>query len=768
MLGPCHFFLYVGEFLSSYVCLYIYVYMYVYMHMCIWHVITSFHTIDPHILRNEGSIHGSHFSILEMVPTLILTCIYQLHVLNFVLLLLFFCVSLHSFQQLVCVQQISWFIWTWNWSHSPWSYLVWIFLTMDNCPICKKKILQHSRHITCCLCFCVFHVKCLTLSNEYIESLDDNHADWFCEMCLSNALPFNHIIDDTDFIAALFELSFTTADSLRYLSDKIFHPFEINIDDHQVFADIDPDVNFINSLSLYQNSCEYHLESSFNDLLRKREPCKIGFSLCHLNIRSMKKNVIKFETFLEVLNHDFTIIGLTETWLHDQDCNLYVPKGYHIAENHRESRNGGGVAVCVKDCIPFTKRNDLSIFNCDIESVFVEIDKDQVGASKNIVIGTIYRPPGNDLGVFNTEISDLLDILKKENKLLYIMGDYNINLLNSDSHHPTGEFLDILYSNMLFPLITRPTRVTANSATLIDNIFTNNFYGDNWSAQGVLVTDISDHYPVFHLSGQYVTYTADDYFIMRRYNARNKEEFCTALAHMDWQEVCNLSDTQEAFNTFHNKLLQMHDKHFPKMKIKKGYSNRKPWLSEALRNSIKFKNKLYYVYQKTPSVKNEITYKNYKNTLNKLLKRAEKQHYHDLLIKHKDNIRKSWSVIKSIIQKNKWSTCQSKFKLSDGTISDDKQLISTKFNDFFVNIGPTLASKIPNVDKSPLFFMCNRVAETIFLSPVTTTEIDKLILSLKDSAPGWDDITASLLKVSLDYINKCFIFCLVLLYSHCI
>ena len=265
------------------------------------------------------------------------------------------------------------------------------------------------------------------------------------------------------------------------------------------------------------------------------------------------------------------------------------------------------------------------------------------------------------------------------------MGDYNINLLNSDSHHPTGEFLDILYSDMLFPLITRPTRVTANSATLIDNVFTNNFYSDNWSAQGILVTDISDHYPVFHLSGQYVKYTANEYFIMRRYNARNKEEFCTALAHMDWQEVCNLSDTQEAFNNFHNKLLQMHDKHFPKMKIKKGYSNRKPWLSEALCNSIKFKNKLYYMYQKTPSVKDEITYNiYYKNTLNKLFKRAERQHYHDLLIKHKDNIRKSWSVIKSIIQKNKRPLCQSKFKLPDGTITDDKELISTKFNDFFL------------------------------------------------------------------------------------
>ena len=89
--------------------------------------------------------------------------------------------------------------------------------------------------------------------------------------------------------------------------------------------------------------------------------------------------------------------------------------------------------------------------------------------------------------------------------------------------------------------------------------------------------------------------------------------------------------------------------------------------------------------------------------------RAEKQHYHDLLIKHKDNIRKSWSVIKKIIQKNKKSLCQTKFQLPDGTITDDKGLISAKFNDFFVNIGPTLANKIVKIDKSPLWTMASQI-----------------------------------------------------------
>ena len=84
-------------------------------------------------------------------------------------------------------------------------------------------------------------------------------------------------------------------------------------------------------------------------------------------------------------------------------------------------------------------------------------------------------------------------------------------------------------------MITRPTIVTANSAILIDNIFTNNICSDNWSAQGALVTDISDHYPVaIHLCDQYVTYSANVYFTTRRYTNRNKEEVCSALVHMNW------------------------------------------------------------------------------------------------------------------------------------------------------------------------------------------------------------------------------------------
>ena len=148
------------------------------------------------------------------------------------------------------------------------------------------------------------------------------------------------------------------------------------------------------------------------------------------------------------------------------------------------------------------------------------------------------------------------------------------------------------------------------------------------------------------------------------------------------------------------------------------YNNRKLWLSDGLKNFIKHKNKLYLIYKKVNSVYNETTYRVYKNKLQRLLKAAEKMYYQDLLVKYKDNLKKSWSIIKSIINKNKRRENQTKFKRNDGTITENKQVISDRFNDFFVNVGPTLAKAIPQVKNNPVSFMGNKIEQSIFLEPV--------------------------------------------------
>ena len=112
-------------------------------------------------------------------------------------------------------------------------------------------------------------------------------------------------------------------------------------------------------------------------------------------------------------------------------------------------------------------REDLCFFSECIECVTIEMDKSVVNSERNIIVCVIYRPPNTDTLVFIELFNDILDIIKREDKLCYILGDFNINILNYDTHSATAQFMDTLHENAFFPLINRPTRVTPTSATLI-------------------------------------------------------------------------------------------------------------------------------------------------------------------------------------------------------------------------------------------------------------------------------------------------------------
>ena len=108
--------------------------------------------------------------------------------------------------------------------------------------------------------------------------------------------------------------------------------------------------------------------------------------------------------------------------------------------------------------------------------------------------------------------------------------------------------------------------------------------------------------------------------------------------------------------------------------------------------------------------------------------------------------KKSWQIIKGIVNRNKANQLQAKFKLNDGSFTTDGYVISNKFNDFFINIGPNLAGKIPEQNLSPLDFVDQPLLNSIYLSEVTSEEISNILKSLKNGAAGYDEINTSLLK----------------------
>ena len=65
-------------------------------------------------------------------------------------------------------------------------------------------------------------------------------------------------------------------------------------------------------------------------------------------------------------------------------------------------------------------------------------------------MGVIYRHPSMDLADFNCNyLNKLFENISKEQKSMFLLGDFNVNLLNYNEHNQTNEFLDSLASTHL-------------------------------------------------------------------------------------------------------------------------------------------------------------------------------------------------------------------------------------------------------------------------------------------------------------------------------
>ena len=371
------------------------------------------------------------------------------------------------------------------------------------CTICDRHVHSHSYSMHCKLCHRGTHLACLSnVSRDDSLYKDREFNIWYCPCCVQSIFPFNHYNDDNDFMNAVCPRDVISSDDVSNLENKVLNVFDLDCDvTNDPLSPTDPDANFFNGNYCGNDSlhCRYYTEQSFNNEVSSLN-CEPGqLSLLHSNIRSVQKNFRSLEFYLDSLNHNFDVIALTETWLNEVTLDGFNPQHYKTENVCRSNKSGGGVSVMINESLDYKVRNDIAIMNENFESLFVEIVKCRTGSnSNNVIVGVIYRPPNTCVQQFIENLSVVLTAIKKESKLCYILGDFNLNLLNVDCHIATAEFLETMCAFSYLPLITKPTRVTNHSATLIDNIFTNDKITTN-SFSGIFSTDISDHFPIFYI-----------------------------------------------------------------------------------------------------------------------------------------------------------------------------------------------------------------------------------------------------------------------------
>ena len=332
------------------------------------------------------------------------------------------------------------------------------------------------------------------------------------------------------------------------------------------------------------------------------------------------------------------------------------------------------------------------------------------------------------------------------------MGDFNINLLNYDTHTDTAEFLDTLATYCFQPHIIKPTRITDHSATLIDHIYFNST--EHRTVSGNILCDITDHLPNFLIINKFSNnFSKPKTAIFRRdYSNFASDEFLNEVKSVRWEEVFPIqADANDIFNSFHAKITEIVDKHVPLKKVSKRQLllTAKPWITSGIKKSIKTKSYLYKSYLKTKNSYYLSKYKHYRNKLKHLIQISKKTYFNNYFISKSNNIKDTWKGIKQIISTKRNKTCSlpTTINVANKNITDT-QKIADEFNKYFANIGNNLASAIPKSKASFELYLRNSPANSFALFPASENEIENIIECLNISkSSGPYSIPTKLLKI---------------------
>jgi hypothetical protein len=345
----------------------------------------------------------------------------------------------------------------------------------------------------------------------------------------------------------------------------------------------------------------------------------------------------------------------------------------------------------------------------------------------------------------------LLNKLASINNRSFIFCDSNINLLKITNKVAARDYLDTVHNNGFLQLISKATRISGNSYSLIDHIFCNHF--NHLYKTGTFLADISDHLLNFVSLNPLTTKT--------KHNPPNKHTrifsldkmtgFRDVLQQQNWFNVTSVQEVDASFDAFWDIFKPIYETYFP-LKILKLNKNRhsiNDFMTPGLLISRGRKIELHRLALIDPTNFSD-KFKLYRNIFNATLRASKKLTYDMKFSQFAKNPKKTWELLNELTSKNKSkSNSNIPFIISNGNKIDSPQEIATEFNSFFVNAGQSIVNSVPATDTSPESFLPNPDTETpeFDLGNISPTHILDIIKSFQNkSSLDIDGISLKLLK----------------------
>ena len=210
------------------------------------------------------------------------------------------------------------------------------------CTVCEKGVTRASKAVSCDVCNQWTHVKCsssVTLTKYESCVRSGGEIAFICDGCAFSSLPF---IDDAGVSTAIG-----------------------------------------NSSPPIPNPSSPLLSCPIPTILNQK-----GLHFLHANVRSLIPKIPEIRLLLS--RTKTAVFAATETWLDSSinDGEIHIP-GYNVVRRDR-NRNGGGVALFIRDDISFNPRPDLTVDG--IEGLWIEL---LLPRSQGILLCCTYRPPND-------------------------------------------------------------------------------------------------------------------------------------------------------------------------------------------------------------------------------------------------------------------------------------------------------------------------------------------------------------------------------------
>lgn len=441
------------------------------------------------------------------------------------------------------------------------------------------------------------------------------------------------------------------------------------------------------------------------------------------------------------------IVGIVETHVTtDFNNNEIGIDGYNTICCYTHSRHTGGVILYVKEEYKYKE-----IVNIEYENnVWIVGAKVNVN-KENYYIYMLYHSPSKSDAVFIDKLNDLLEDIVENKGIIYIIGDFNINL--AEPSYYSTQLTNTVKSYGLVQIVNKYTRITNNTRSKIDLVITN---VKDAKHEVHNTPKISDHSIVTIELEKQIANTTEKKLI-RNYKRMNTTQFQMDLLNRDW--IYNSTDIDDLAETLADSLLQTLNEHAPveEIVINTKWGNKR-WWTRNINDEMKERDRLYRKAIITKVERDWIEYKLKRNSIVTLIRREKQKYYQEKIDQVRNNPKEMWKELKKITIGNRRNNIGKGICFEDTVISDN-QTVSEKFNSYFLDSICQLCTNNNgnNIIDNDSLKKINTNCKFESFKIVEMNELRKVVGRMKNKESSVNGINTRILKLAYEIIGDRFL-----------